>query len=62
MSKRCSAKKRSGKRCGAWAVTGKTQCALHADPKRAAELGSKRGRRMKFFVPDQTRSTSHPDH
>jgi hypothetical protein len=32
MSKRCSAKNRSGKRCGAWAVTGATECALHADP------------------------------
>ena len=48
MSKRCSAKNRSGKRCGAWAVTGATKCALHADPERAAELGSKRGRRVKF--------------
>src|SRR5580704_16980375 len=48
MSKRCSAKNRSGKRCGAWAMTGATKCALHADPERAAELGSKRGRRVKF--------------
>jgi hypothetical protein len=48
MSKRCSAKNRSGKRCGAWAVTGATKCALHADPERATELGSKRGRRVKF--------------
>ena len=31
MSRRCSAKSRNGKRCGAWAVTGATQCALHAD-------------------------------
>ena len=45
MSKRCSAKNRDGKRCGAWAVTGATQCALHSDPKRAAEMGSKHGRR-----------------
>lgn len=48
MSKRCSAKNRSGKRCSAWAMTGAKQCALHADPKRAAELGSKRSRRVKF--------------
>ena len=48
MSKLCSAKNRSGKRCGAWAMTGATKCALHADPERAAELGSKRGRRVKF--------------
>lgn len=46
MSKRCSVKNRNGKRCGAWAVTGATQCALHSDPKRAAEMGSKHGRRV----------------
>lgn len=48
MSKRCSAKNRNGKRCGAWAVTGATKCALHANPERAAELGSKHGRRVTF--------------
>jgi hypothetical protein len=48
MSKRCSGKNRSGKRCGAWAMTGATQCALHADPERAAELGSKHSRRVTF--------------
>jgi hypothetical protein len=45
MSKRCSAQNRNGKRCGAWAVTSKTKCALHLDPDRASKLGSKRGRR-----------------
>ena len=29
-------------------MTGATKCALHADPERAAELSSKRGRRVKF--------------
>ena len=48
MSKRCSAKNRNGKRCGAWAMTGATQCALHADPERAAELGSKHSSRVTF--------------
>jgi hypothetical protein len=48
MSKRCSAKNRNGKRCGAWAVRGATQCALHSDPERAAEMGSKHGRRATF--------------
>jgi hypothetical protein len=43
MSKRCSAKNRKGKRCGAWAVREATQCALHSQPSRAAELGSKHG-------------------
>jgi hypothetical protein len=44
MSKRCSSKNRSGKRCGAWALTGTNQCALHADPERAALMGSRHGR------------------
>jgi hypothetical protein len=48
MSKRCSAKNRNGKRCGAWAVTGATQCVLHSNPERAAEMGSKHGRRVTF--------------
>ena len=51
MSKQCSAKNRNGKRCGAWAVTGATQCALHSDPERAAEIGSKHGRRVTFPSP-----------
>ena len=43
MSKRHSAKNRTGKSCGAWAVTGATHCALHSDPKRAAGMGSNMG-------------------
>lgn len=43
MSERCSSWNRSGKRCGAWALTGATRCALHSDPRRAAQLGSKHG-------------------
>jgi hypothetical protein len=46
MSKRCSAENREGKRCGAWAAAGATQCALHSDPERAAEIGSKHGRKV----------------
>jgi hypothetical protein len=45
MSKRCGAKNRRGVRCGAWAVTGKTKCALHLDPRRAAQIGAKHGNR-----------------
>ncbi|MFZ0322175.1 MAG: hypothetical protein WAL56_23815 [Candidatus Sulfotelmatobacter sp.] len=45
MSKRCSAKNRNGKRCGAWAAAGTDKCALHLDPELAAKLGSKHGRR-----------------
>jgi hypothetical protein len=45
MSKQCSAKNRNGQRCGAWAVTGETQCALHSDPECAARMGAKHGRK-----------------
>ncbi|SRR2546425_417733 len=44
MSKRCRAKNRSGERCGAWAVNGKTKCALHSDPELASKMGAKHGR------------------
>lgn len=50
MSKRCSAKNRNGKRCGAWAARGETQCALHSQPGRAAELGSKHRRIQRACV------------
>ena len=45
MSKRCSAKNRNGKQCGAWTVTGGEKCALHLDPELVAKMGSKHGRR-----------------
>ena len=41
---RCKRKNLDGKRCGARALKGKESCALHADPNKAAELGSKGGR------------------
>jgi hypothetical protein len=46
MSQRCSAKNRNGKRCGAWPVRGMAKCALHSDPERVAEMGSKHGRKL----------------
>jgi hypothetical protein len=49
MSQRCSAKNRKGKRCDAWAITGGIQCALHSNPKRASEIGSKHGRGVRFL-------------
>ena len=45
MSKRCSAKNRNGKRCGAWSAVGRDKCALHLDPGLAARMGSKHGQR-----------------
>jgi hypothetical protein len=53
MSKQCSAKNRNGQRCGAWAVTGKTLCALHSDPERAATMGAKHGRKAVLINPQE---------
>ncbi len=52
MSKKCTATKENGKPCGAWALSGKTKCAFHSDPERAARMGSKHGRK----------TTLSPDH
>src|SRR5216684_3850228 len=51
---RCQRKKRNGKQCGARALSGQKYCALHADPGKAAELGSKGGRRRAVTSPGQT--------
>ena len=53
MSERCSAKNKKGQRCRAWAVTGKTQCALHSDPERAARMGAKHGRKAVLPIDPQ---------
>jgi hypothetical protein len=45
----CHHKKRDGKRCGASALKGQTRCAMHAQPGRAAEIGSKGGRRRSIY-------------
>ncbi len=44
----CDHKKRDGKRCGARALKNETHCSLHAEPGRAAALGSKGGRRRAY--------------
>jgi hypothetical protein len=59
MSKRCSANNRNGKRCGAWAASGGTKCVLHLDPERAAEMGSKHGRRA-ALPPEADAATLDP--
>jgi len=41
----CERRKRDGRRCKAPALSGKKYCALHSDPDRAKQLGSKGGRR-----------------
>jgi hypothetical protein len=53
-------KKRDGKRCGAPALTGQTRCAIHAQPGRAAELGSKGGRRRAIYSPGDLRDFATP--
>ena len=45
----CQKKKRDGIRCGASSLSGKQYCALHSDPGKAAELGSKGGRRRTVY-------------
>ena len=49
---RCQKTKRDGSQCKASALGGKKLCALHSDPGKAAELGSKGGRRLTVFNPD----------
>jgi hypothetical protein len=39
MSRKCSAKNRNGKKCGAWALIGAKCCALHADPETGGSDG-----------------------
>jgi hypothetical protein len=58
---RCEGKNRQGKRCGAFALLGKSRCAIHADSGRAAALARKRRRLtatpqspLKKFLPPQT--------
>ena len=45
----CEHKKRDGKRCGARALIGQKRCAIHSQPGRAAELGSRGGRRRAVY-------------
>ena len=56
----CQKKKRDGNRCGARPLTGKKYCALHSDPGKAAELGSKGGRRRTVFSPENLKELEPP--
>jgi hypothetical protein len=56
----CQHKKRDGKRCRAAALTGQTRCAMHAQPGRAAELGSKGGRRRAVSSPGDLKEFATP--
>jgi hypothetical protein len=50
---RCQKQKRDGTRCRASALVGNKFCALHSDSTKAAELGSRGGRRRAVFAPDK---------
>lgn len=56
----CQMKKRDGKRCGAQALSGDRYCSLHADARRAVELGSRGGRRRAIYKPGDLRDFPPP--
>src|SRR5271169_5866871 len=56
----CHNKKRDGKRCGAPALSGQARCAIHAEPGRAAQLGSKGGRRRAVYRPGDLKDFAAP--
>ncbi|SRR5579862_6166514 len=56
----CEHKSEDGKRCGAAALKAKTRCSLHADPERAAALGSKGGRRRSVYRAGDLREFAAP--
>src|SRR5271157_4063888 len=56
----CQKKKRDGSRCGARALSGKKYRALHSEAGKAAELGSKGGRRRTVFSPENLKELEPP--
>ena len=56
----CQKKKRDGDECRARARSGQKYCALHAEPGKAAELGSKGGRRRAVYSPDGLQEFTAP--
>ena len=56
----CQKKKRDGKQCRARALSDEEHCALHAEPGRAKELGSKGGRRRTVYRPDALKEFAAP--
>ena len=53
-------KKRDGNQCGARARSGQKYRPLHAEPGKAAELGSKGGRRRAVYSPDSLQEFTAP--
>ena len=56
----CRQKKRDGSRCKAMALAGHKYCAMHAQPGRAAELGSRGGRRRATYRSSDLREFAAP--
>jgi len=57
----CQKQKRDGAQCRARARSGHKYCALHAEPGKAAELGSKGGRRRAVYSPDGLKDFDPPE-
>ena len=57
----CQKKKPDGNQCRARARSGQKYCALHAEPGKAAELGSKGGRRRAVYSPDGLQEFTAPE-
>ena len=55
---KCRAKNKGGRGCGAPAVGGTNRCVMHSG--RAAELGSKGGRRRTVYAPENLREFPPP--
>ena len=56
----CQKNKQDGAQCRARARSGHKYCALHAEPGKAAELGSKGGRRRAVYSPDGLKEFAAP--
>jgi hypothetical protein len=56
----CQKMKRDGNQCRARARSGHKYCALHAEPRKAAELGSRGGRRRAVYRPDGLQEFAPP--
>ncbi len=55
---KCGAKNKAGKPCGAAAIEGTNRCLMHSG--RAAELGSKGGRRRTVYSPENLKKFKAP--
>jgi hypothetical protein len=56
----CQKRKRDGVRCRANALSSQKYCSLHSELGKAAELGSKGGRRRTVYSPDGLKEFSAP--